>query len=133
MMRKTLKYGLSKFSPFAFATFGMLLAVLGDIDEAYEFGLTGLDMLKEIEGGRECYAAAYVVVESCLRHLKKPLYDSLSPLLDSHEIGMQTGEIEFAALCLSGHGGMSIVLGAQLDSMEEALSNYGKRHRRIYL
>ena len=121
------------FSPFAFATFGMLLAVLGDIDEAYDFGLTGLDMLKEVEGARDSYAATYVVVESCLRHLKKPLYDSLSPLLESHEVGMQTGEIEYAALCLSGHGGMSLVLGAQLDNMEEALSNYGKRHHKIYI
>jgi hypothetical protein len=41
---------------------------------------------------------------------------------------MQTGEIENAALSLSGHGGMSILLGAQLTDMEEALTNYGKSH-----
>jgi predicted ATPase len=102
MMRLTLKNGLCKFSPFAFATFGMLLAAIGEHKEGYEFGRVALKLHDHLEDSRECIAATTVVVESCLTHLRKPLYDSLAPMLESHQIGMETGEIEFAALCLSG-------------------------------
>jgi predicted ATPase len=125
MMRLTLKNGLCKFSPFAFATFGMLLAAIGVHKEGYEFGRVALELHDHLEDSRECIASTTAVVESCLTHLKKPLYDSLAPMLESHQIGMQTGEIEFAALCLSGHGGLSIVLGAKLENMETVLLNYG--------
>ena len=125
MMRLTLKHGLCKFSPFAFATFGMLLAAVGDHNGGYEYGRVALELGAQLEGSRECIASTTVVVESCLTHLKKPLYDSLAPIMEGHTVGMQTGEIEFAALCLSGHGGMNIVLGTRLDNMEQTLLNYG--------
>jgi predicted ATPase len=125
MMRLTLKYGLCKFSPYVVATFGMLLAALGEHKEGYEFGRVALQLHDHLEDSRTCVASTTVVVESCITHLRKPLYDSLALLLESHQIGMQTGEIEFAALCLSGHGGMSIVLGARLESMETSLLNHG--------
>jgi predicted ATPase len=125
MMRLTLKHGLCKFSPFVVATFGMLLAAIGEHKEGYEFGRVALELHDHLEGSRACIASTTSVVESCLTHLRKPLYDSLAPMLESYQIGMQTGEIEFAALCLSGHGGISIVLGAKLESMETALLNYG--------
>jgi predicted ATPase len=102
MMRLTLDNGLSKFSPFAFATFGMLLAAIGKHQEGYEFGRVALQLHDHLEDSRECIASTTAVVESFLNHLKKPLYDSLAPMLESHQIGMATGEIEFAALCLSG-------------------------------
>jgi predicted ATPase len=126
MMRLTLQNGLCKFSPFAFATFGMLLAALGKHKEGYEFGRVALELHDHLEDSRECIASTTAVVESCLTHLQKPLYDSLVPMLTSHQIGMATGEIEFAALCLSGHGGMGLILGARLESMETAHLNYGK-------
>jgi len=126
MMRLTLKHGICKFSPFALATFGMLLAALGDRTEGYAFGRVALELSTQLEGSKECLAATTLVVESCLTHLKKPLYESLSPLIEAHKTGMQTGEIEFAALCLSAHGGMIIVVGANLDNVKEALLNYGK-------
>jgi predicted ATPase len=125
MMRLTLKFGLCNFSPYVFATFGMLLAAIGEHEEGYEFGRVALQLHDHLEDSRACIASTTAVVESCLTHLRKPLYDSLAPMLESHQIGMQTGEIEFAALCLSGHGGMSIVLGAKLESTETALLNYG--------
>jgi predicted ATPase len=125
MVQLTLKFGLCKFSPYAFATFGLLFATIGKYKEGYEFGQLALELHDHLKDSRACIASTTVVVEICLTHLRKPLYDSLAPMLESHRIGMQTGEIEFAALCLSGHGGMSIVLGAKLESMETALLNYG--------
>jgi predicted ATPase len=125
MMRLTLKYGLCKLSPYVFATFGVILAAIGEHREGFEFGQVALQLHDHLEDSRACFASTSAVVESCLSHLRKPLYDSLAPMLESHQIGMQTGEIEFAALCLSGHGGMSIVLGAKLENMETALLNYG--------
>jgi predicted ATPase len=125
MMRLTLKNGLCKFSPSAFANFGMILAAIGEYKEGYEFGRVALELHDHLEDSRACIASTTAIVESCLSHLRKPLYDSLAPLLEGHQVGMQTGEIEFAALCLSGHGGLSIVLGAKLECMETALLNYG--------
>ena len=125
-MRKTLKYGFSKYSPYAVATFGMILGALGELDGAYEFGLAAVDMLKKFEETHVCHAAVHVTVESLLRHLKRPLYESLAPLLESHVVGMQTGEIEYAALSLCGHGTMCILLGAQLGDLVETLTNHGK-------
>ena len=45
--------------------------------------------------------------------------------MEGHQIGMQTGEIKFAALCLSGHGGILVVLGTSLENLEKSLLNYG--------
>ena len=125
MMRLTLKHGLCKYSPFVFGTYGMVLAALGDRKGGCEFGRVALELNTTQDGARECISSTTVVVESFLTHLQKPLYNSLAPMMEGHQIGMQTGEIEFAALCLSGHGGILVVLGTSLDNLEKSLLNYG--------
>jgi predicted ATPase len=125
MMRLTLKHGLCKYSSFAFATYGMVLAALGDRNTGYEFGRVALELNATQDGARGCISSTTVVVQSFLTHLKQPLYNSLAPMMEGHQIGMQTGEIEFAALCLSGHGGILVALGTNLESLEKSFLNYG--------
>jgi len=125
MMRLTLMHGLRKYSPFVFGTYGMVLATLRDRKGGYEFGRVALELNTTQDGGKECIASTTSMVESFLTHLKQPLYNSLAPMMEGHQIGMQSGEIEFAALCLSGHGDILVVLGTSLENLEKSLLNYG--------
>jgi hypothetical protein len=95
----TLKYGLSVYASVAFSFYGMILVEDNhDIQQAFRFGALGLKLLIKYNV-TEYLPRVYAVFYGCIYSWKKPFHDTLAPLLKAHQIGMQTGDIEFAALC----------------------------------
>ena len=97
-LKITLKYGLSNFSSSTFAIYGMVCLEMKDVDTAHRFGQLGLKLLDSygmVEYLPRVYAAHYGVIDPW----KRPIKDSLQPLLQAHQVGLHTGDREFAFLC----------------------------------
>jgi predicted ATPase len=112
----SLKYGLSPFSSPAFAVYGMICLEMKDIDAAHRFGrlsLKLLDLYGMVEYLPRVYAGHYGVIDSW----KRPLKDSLQPLLQAHQIGLQTGDREFAFLCSNCYFIHAFHSGVLLDDL----------------
>jgi predicted ATPase len=116
MTKITLTFGLCKFSPFAFAAFGMLLGVLGDIQQAYDFGTLALQLLEKART-RECNSSTQLIVFGFLEHLKKPLSLIAHNFKESYRVGMECGQVQYACQCLSALGGLHVVMGKPLRFM----------------
>jgi len=97
-VRLSVKYGNSIYSPYSYAGFGLIhCGVLGDINTGYEFGKLALDLVEKFNI-RETKSRVWFVVWYFVNHWKRHLRDSIKPLLEAYKTGVETGDLEFAAL-----------------------------------
>ena len=113
----TLDHGICVDSPYAFAAYGLCMAHLGKLDEAYEYGTLSLRML-QMDGMKPTIAKVTVVVHGFLSYLRKPIQDSLDPLLRGFSYGMESGDVIQAAFCLRARAAIGIFAGMQLADHE---------------
>jgi histidine kinase len=113
----TLKYGLSVYSSVGFSIYGMtFLGACDNVEEAFRFGNLGMELLnkyKVVEYLPRVYAGFY----GCIYAWKKPVHETLEPLLRAHRIGLQTGDIEFSTLCSNLYCFLAIESGTPLDKV----------------
>ncbi|GAX18129.1 hypothetical protein FisN_25Hh111 [Fistulifera solaris] len=115
-LKITLQYGLSPFSISTFAIYGMVCLEMKDVDAAHRFGQLSLKVLDKyglVEYLPRLYAAHYGVIDSW----KRPIKDSLQPLLHAHQIGLHTGDREFSFLCLNCYFFHAFHSGILLDDL----------------
>ena len=73
MMKLTLKYGKSDEAPIVFAPYGMILAALGEYDEAYRFGQLSLRLMDQSENARrKWFPCASFIVHAAINPWKIP-------------------------------------------------------------
>jgi hypothetical protein len=96
-MRIVLKEGLNKFAGDAFASYGVLMGHLGNIKEAHRFSEISLKLMERFEC-RDHDSQTLLVNHFFLQHLRKPVHDSINPLFQSYELGMEVGDIHHASL-----------------------------------
>jgi predicted ATPase len=96
----TLNHGISVYSPFSFAAYGMLRSHLGDVRGAYRFGSLALKLAEKLRSKLSLTRTA-LIVYTFTNHLEKPLMDSLEPMLNAHRLGLQAGDVEYSSMCLS--------------------------------
>ncbi|MCL4267019.1 MAG: AAA family ATPase [Anaerolineae bacterium] len=83
----------------AFAAYGLMLAgYLNDTEGGYAFGELGLDLVDRLNI-RAHYPGTAQLFYHYLNHWKNHLRDSLEPLANGYQIGLETGALEFAMNC----------------------------------
>ncbi len=93
----SLKYGYSPITAFGFAGYGMILSGgLGKFDEACLYGQLALSMAERPDS-RKFKARIWFIVESFIQHWKYHLRESLQPILQAYQTGLENGDIEYAA------------------------------------
>ena len=93
-LQYSLQYGISEYTPYFFASFGVVLANSGEVDEGFRYAKLALQMLNSVS--EQSKAEVLFVLHSYLFHWKHPLRDSLDPLMKSYSIAMDTGNFEVA-------------------------------------
>mmetsp|Transcript_5552 Transcript_5552/g.9172 ORF Transcript_5552/g.9172 Transcript_5552/m.9172 type:complete len:1045 (-) Transcript_5552:25-3159(-) len=96
-MRIVLKEGLNKFAGDAFASYGVLMGHLGNIKEAHRFSEISLKLVERFDF-KDHDSQTLLVNHFFLQHLQKPVHDSIDPLFQSYELGMESGDIHNASL-----------------------------------
>jgi predicted ATPase/signal transduction histidine kinase/tRNA A-37 threonylcarbamoyl transferase component Bud32 len=95
MVRLSLKYGNSDIATFGYDLYGAMQCYkFGNIEEGYRFGQLALSLLDRVNTySLKC--KTYFIYNSMIRHFKEPIRETLKPLQEGIQSGLQTGDIEF--------------------------------------
>ncbi|OCR02449.1 serine/threonine protein kinase, partial [Oscillatoriales cyanobacterium USR001] len=120
----SLRYGNSELSPFAYATFGLILiGVRGEIELGYEFGQLGLKLLRVLNS-QAIEARTTVVFYNFVSPWKQHLKDTLQPFLAAYATALETGDLEWASYGLCNYCIHAYYLGVNLKELEEIIEKH---------
>ncbi|MGA7935347.1 MAG: AAA family ATPase, partial [Kovacikia sp.] len=119
-------YGNASVSPFSYTIFGLILcSLVGDIESGYQFGQLALRLLSQPNTHSLKARTLFMAYEHVL-HWKEHLKESLEPLLEIYQIGLETGDLEFAAYCAHCYCFQLYVVGKELAEVEYAMTTYNE-------
>ncbi|MBD2248691.1 serine/threonine-protein kinase PknK, partial [Nostoc sp. FACHB-888] len=127
----SIQYGNAFVSPFVYATFGLILCgMVGNIEVGYQFGQLALRNLSQPHT-HSLRARTLLFVNVFIIHWKEHIRESLEPLLEGYQSGLETGDLEFAAYCAHGYCFHSFVVGKELVELEREMRIYSEAIREI--
>ncbi|MEH1972675.1 MAG: AAA family ATPase [Nostoc sp.] len=95
----SVQYGNTSFSAIGYAYYGLILCgMLGEIDFGYECAKLALLLLEHFNA-KELKSRVYVGIHCSVWHWKEPLKNTLPFLREGYEVGLETGDLESAAIC----------------------------------
>ncbi|MEG4392483.1 AAA family ATPase [Microcoleus sp. BROC3] len=98
MINLCLKYGDSALSSFAYGFYGLLLVGLGQLDRGYHAGLIALKLLDKFNA-KELKAKVYNLFNANIRTWKEPAKNSVEPLREGLQAGLEVGDFEWGGYC----------------------------------
>uniref|UniRef100_A0A7S3DSP7 Uncharacterized protein n=1 Tax=Entomoneis paludosa TaxID=265537 RepID=A0A7S3DSP7_9STRA len=99
MISLTLDHGLSALSCVAFGVFAFSVGAIGqDPDQSYRFGQLSF-MLYEKYGTRAYLARISAIHFEGSHCWQRPASEMFGPLQNAYQVGLETGDVEFALLC----------------------------------
>ncbi len=123
-LRISVKNGISKKTPETFAGYGMIhCAVLGDIETGYKYGTFALRLMDKLNIKKNNLKALFVFW-CMVNHWKNPIRDSLQHYLEAYQAGLETGDLEFAALHVNTYSCYMFYAGLDLSTVEKETSLY---------
>ncbi|MEO0015487.1 MAG: hypothetical protein RLZZ535_3876, partial [Cyanobacteriota bacterium] len=120
----SITYGNTTSSTYAYAHYGLILCgILRDIEAGYQFGQLALNLSSKL-ALQETNARVLMIVYGFIHHWKKH-YNQVSKLfLEAHQIGLETGEFESAALCLVFYSNQHHSIVKNLVVFEQELASF---------
>lgn len=120
-----LDHGNSLEAPFVYANFGVVLTIMQDFDQGYQFGALAFELLERFNA-LKYKAKTYFISVYIIRHWKESYRNLLPYLLEALQSGIETGDLEYAATIASGYGQMLFLSGQNLTEVEQAMTKYGQ-------
>ncbi|MCP4159712.1 MAG: serine/threonine-protein kinase PknK, partial [Deltaproteobacteria bacterium] len=120
----SIKYGNNFFSPYSYAGFGIIqCGIFKNIGEGYKWGKLALDVIKRYDF-KDTESRVNVVTWYLINHWIIPIRDCMKPLLEAYKIGLETGDLEWAALSAGTYSVDVILSGIELELAEKEVRNY---------
>ncbi|PIB10038.1 hypothetical protein AMR42_11130 [Limnothrix sp. PR1529] len=121
----SVQYGSAAVSAQAFAWYGVILCITGEIDLGNHIGEIALGLLSRFQN-REFKASTINMVYPFVKPWKHHIKNSLAPLLDGYYSGLETGTLEYAAYCAYNYCSLSYFLGKDLSTLEPEIQLYNQ-------
>ncbi len=122
----SLEYGNAAESTYAYSMYGCIsIGIFFDIDLGYRFGELALNLVSKLNA-KSFKAKTIFGVNLFIKPWKEPLALTLKPLLSAYQIGLETGDTEYAALSLYVYCYHKYVSGKELEKLKEELLLYRK-------
>ncbi|MEG4119802.1 AAA family ATPase [Microcoleus sp. N9_B4] len=122
----SIRYGNSKYSPYGYSLYGMLLcATMEDIEQGYQLGQMSVDILEEV-GAKLCSAKVLNIFGNCIRHWKKPARENIDLAIgvQGFSSGLETGDIENGGYSIIHYCVSLVFLGVHLPELEKKVDDY---------
>jgi predicted ATPase/GAF domain-containing protein/tRNA A-37 threonylcarbamoyl transferase component Bud32 len=128
MVNISVAYGNSPSACVGYAFYGGLLCgSFGDIELGYEFGKLAVTLLDKYDA-RFFKAKVENLYISTVMHWKEPLRDTRKRYFDAIQVGLETGEIEFACYNIAESCLYQFLMGLPLEALA---SKFGKERSLI--
>ena len=127
----SVQYGNAPQSAYGYAAYGLILCgKLGQIETGYKFGQLALQLL-ERTSVREIESKTLFLVANYIQHWKTHIRETWQPLRKGCQIGLETGDLEFAALHAQTYAYYAYFAGEDLGSVAQIMANYGENIRQF--
>ncbi|MEH2341281.1 MAG: AAA family ATPase [Nostoc sp.] len=127
----SIQYSNALVSPFTYALYGFVLCrTVGDIESGYEFGQLALRQLSRPDT-QALKAKTLLSVNIFIIHWKKHFRETLQPLLEGYQSGLETGDSEFAAYCAEVYCLQCVFVGKELVELEREIRMYSQVIRQL--
>ncbi len=123
MLELCIAHGNSDMAPFAYAEYGLIRAAVGDTAGANAWGALALELLDRSEA-RALRAKVHVLVSAFITHWQVHLRESLEPLRESVQMGLDAGDLEFGAYGADLYCTALLYLGEPVDLVARELGRY---------
>lgn len=122
MMLLSVRYGVTQEAPIAYVTYGQFLcSTVQNIEDGYRFGQIALDLLNRYPHFK---AQTLFSFHTFISHNKKHLKQTLKPLFQAYQNGLETADLEFASRSIFIHCSHSFALGLELHKLEQDMRSY---------
>jgi predicted ATPase/serine phosphatase RsbU (regulator of sigma subunit)/tRNA A-37 threonylcarbamoyl transferase component Bud32 len=117
MVKISCQYGNSVFAIYPYGLYGLVLCGgMGEIDAGYKFGQLAMKLLDCFDA-REIQCKVLHLVSSCILHWKNPAKELLKIQTRCIDIGMETGDLDYACYAAMYHCFYIFVAGDNLDQI----------------
>ncbi|MEH1827888.1 MAG: AAA family ATPase [Nostoc sp.] len=121
----SIQQGNATVSTLAYAWYGVILCITGEIELGNQAGQLALDLLAKSRS-QEFKASTINMVYPFVKPWKYPIQTSLVPLLEGYQSGLEMGALEYAAYCAYNYCSLSFFLGKELTILEKEMAAYSQ-------
>jgi len=126
-----LRHGNTSLSPFFYCFYGSVLCgVAGDIESGYKYGQLGLDLLKRLNA-REIMCRTLFTFNVYISHFKEHIKETVKPLAEGYQAGLETGDLSYAAYCALSHCVRMYMASTNLAEVKNEMEMYVNAIRKI--
>jgi predicted ATPase/class 3 adenylate cyclase len=123
----SIKWGNSSESAYAYSSYGVILCgVVGQLQTGYQFGQLCLQVLSRLNA-RDVKARTEFVVGALIQHWIDPINSVLKPLLNAYQMGLENGDLEYAAYSACHYCYNAFLSGQELVQLESQMATYATR------
>ena len=127
----SMQYGNAAESAFGYAWYGLIqCGVLGNIQAGYEFGQLALQVLEKFNA-QELKAKTFFIVQTFVNHWHQHLQETIAPLTEAYQVGLETGDIEYAAWASYSGSFHGYFIGHELSELEKQMGDYAEVYRQF--
>jgi predicted ATPase/signal transduction histidine kinase len=127
----SLKYGNAADSAFGYANYGLILCgMIGDIETGYQFGELAMILVSKFQKP-EFTVKVLLPVASSIKIWKEHIIDTLKLFLDIYTLGLEAGDLEFAAYGLYEYCNTTYFSGYNLMDLGQEIAQYNHVLRQI--
>jgi PAS domain S-box-containing protein len=124
MVDLSLKYGNAAESTTAYGGYGVILCgAVGDIEAGYQFGQLALQLVEKLDAP-EFKARVLTIANAFIRHWKDHAEETLAPLHEAYQSGLEVGDLDFAVLGPQTAMFHSFFIGHDLTKVSEEMAAY---------
>ena len=131
MVSLSIQKGNTALAALGYATYGMILcSAVGDIDTGYQFGKLAQKVLEKFSG-KEVKAKTMARLNAGVWHWKKPLKSTLPSLVETYQVALETGDLEYAAISAQVYAYHLYFSGQALPQVDQELAAYSQAVNQI--
>ena len=125
-MNLSMTYGNAPISALGYSSYGLFLcAVVGDIDQGYEFGQLALNLLSKFKE-KKIEARVLFVTTTFIIHWKIHLRETLKLLQNAYSSGWESGSLMDLGYAAYVYGFHAYFTGYELSKLEQEMTAYSK-------
>ncbi|MCI5221899.1 MAG: serine/threonine-protein kinase PknK [Candidatus Electrothrix sp. AR4] len=133
MVRLSVEYGNSTLSAFGYTTYASLLCtVFGEIEAGFQTGQLGLYLLNK-SNSKALKAKVFASYNVTVHHWKRHAQETIEPLMEGSQDGLETGDLEFAGVTLMHCGSYLFLLGKPLPTVAQQHKKFNAFMLRVNL
>lgn len=131
MVNHSLKNGISVYSAFAFAVYGIILGSgMGKYEAGYRFGQLAMNLLNRFDA-KSLRCTVTFLFANMINHWKNPLRDNQILFRNAIESGIQNGEFQFASYAINHMFMQRIFMGDNIESLLGDSEEMNRNHIRL--